>query len=195
MLRQRHLIVIALAASALASDLGAQRATIDLRGAAAAPTGKLGTSELGVGAGLGATLAWRMQPHLHLYGGWDWLRFSADDAFAGVSKPDFEETGYTLGLRFEHPVRAESRLLYRVEAGGTYKHIELEDSAGDIVANTGHGLGYEVGAGLLLPMGASWHFAPMLRYRALSRDFRIGSVATPANLRYAGLELGIARRF
>lgn len=189
-----YALLIALAASAFATDLAAQRATVDLRGAVAAPTGELANADLGVGVGFGATVAWRLQPHLHLYGGWDWMQFSSDDAFAGA-KPDFEETGYTLGLRFEHPLRASARTMYRLEAGATYKHIEVENEDGDLVADTDHGLGYEVGAGLLLPMGQTWKFAPTLRSRALSRDFKVGSTTTPADLRYVALELGISRRF
>lgn len=190
----KYPLLIALAASVLASDLAAQRLTVDLRGAVATPTSELGGADLGMGAGFGATIAWRLQPHLHVYGGWDWMRFAADDSFAGP-EPDFEETGYTFGLRFEHPLRPESRTMYRLEAGGTYKHIEVEDENGDNIADTDHGLGYELGAGLLVPLGEAWKLAPTLRYRSLSRDFTVGAVTTPAELRYVALEIGFSRRF
>lgn len=114
------------------------------------------------------------------------MRFTADNSFAGPEL-DFEETGYTLGLRFEHPMRPTSRFLYRLEAGATYKHIEVEDADGDIIEDTGHGLGYELGAGLLVPLGETWKFAPTLRYRALARDFTIGGTTTSGDLRYVAL--------
>jgi hypothetical protein len=190
----KYPLLVALAASVLASDLPAQRLTLDLRGAVASPTSELAGADLNTGIGFGGTLAWRLQPHLHLYGGWDWVKFASDDAIAGQAL-DFEETGYTFGLRFEHPLRAMSRTMYRLEAGGTYKHVEVEDENGDIIADTDHGLGYELGAGLLLPLGESWRLAPTLRYRALSRDYTVGVVTTSGDLRYVALEIGFSRRF
>lgn len=190
----RYPLLVALAAAAFTGDLAAQRITLDLRGAVAAPTSELGGTDLGTGAGFGGTVAWQLQPHLHLYGGWDWMRFAADNWFAGP-EPDFEETGYTFGLRFEHPLRTTSRTLYRLEAGGTYKHIEVEDANGDVIEDTGHGLGYELGAGLLMPLGETWKLAPTLRYRALSRDFTVGATTTAGDLRYVALEIGFSRRF
>lgn len=192
-------VFLALSAAALvgtAASLPAQqRWTIDLRAAAAAPTQKLATTELDAGLGLSGTVAFRLQQHLHLYAGWDWMHFKADDSFAG-SDVDFEETGYTFGLRFEHPFRGESRgLAYRLEGGGTFKHIEIEDDDGELIADSDHGLGYEAAAALLFPLGSGWRFTPGLRYRSLDREFRIGSAATDAGLRYVALELGVSRRF
>ncbi len=185
---------LALAATTLASDLPAQQVTLDLRGAIAMPTADLADADLSTGAGFGATIAVQLQQHLHLYGGWDWMRFAADESFAGP-EPDFEETGYTFGLRFEHPLGASSRTMYRLEAGGTYKHFEFEDEDGDITVDTGHGLGYEAGVGLLVPLSGSWRLAPTVRYRALSRDFTVGSVTTTGDLKYVALEIGFSKRF
>lgn len=191
----RILLTVAAVALALAPlPAQTQRTTIDLRVATAFPSADLADAVLDAGPGFGATIARRVQPHLHLYGGWDWQHFTADQSFAG-SDLDFEETGYTFGLRFEHPWRDASRAFYRLEAGGTYKHIEVEDADGDLVVDSKHGLGYELGAGLLVPIGRGWRVAPTLRWRALSRDFEIGNVTTSGDLRYVGLELGLSRRF
>ena len=172
---------------------GAQGLTADLRAVAATP-GKLAGTELDMGVGFGVTVAWRVQPHLHVYGGWDWLHFGSDNSFAG-SDQDFEETGYTFGLRFEHPLGDASRLLYRIEAGGTYKHVEIENVDGDIIADSKHGLGYEAGLGLLWPAGDTWRFGPTIRFRSLSPDFDINGLTTSGTLRYVGLEVGVSRRF
>jgi len=179
---------------AVAPHLSAQRFALDLRGAVAAPTAKLAGTELETGFGFGATLAYRIQPHLNVYGGWDWMHFNANQSFAG-SDMDFEETGYTFGLRFEHPFRSGTGLAYRLEGGGTYKHNEMENTAGDLVANTGHGLGYEAGAGLVVPFNASWRFAPTLRYRALSRDYTVSGSTREGELKYLAFEFGVARHF
>lgn len=189
----RSTLILALLALP-AGEAHAQRLTADLRTAVAAPTQNLADADLGTGFGFGATLAWRLQPHLHAYGGWDWMHFRADRSFAGAER-DFEETGYTFGLRFEHPFRDVSRILYRLEAGGTYKHIEIEDDDGALIADSKHGLGFELGGGVLVPLGESWRFVPALRYRALSREFTTGGTTTKGDLRYTALEIGISRRF
>lgn len=179
----------------LASPATAQpHISADLRVSVASTTQKLAGAELDPGVGIGATLAYRLQPHLHVYGGWDWLRFRADQSFAGT-KVDFEETGYTLGLRFEHPIRATSDFAYRIEAGGTYKHIEAENEGGSLVADTDHGLGFETGIGLLTPISGSLKLTTMLRYRALDRDFTFGNITVPGSLQYGALEVGLTRRF
>lgn len=173
--------------------LAAQGLTADLRAVAALP-GKLAGTELDMGVGFGVTVAWHLQPHLHVYGGWDWLHFGSGNSFAAADQ-DFEETGYTFGLRFEHALGDDSRLLYRVEAGGTYKHLEIENDDGDIVADSKHGLGYEAGVGLLWPAGEAWRFGPMVRFRSLSPDFEFNGLSTSGAFRYVGLEVGVSRRF
>lgn len=188
------LALLALAATASARDLQAQRFTADLRGPLAAPTQELAGTDLNTGFGLGATVAYRLQTHLHVYGGWDWLRFRAEQSFAGTDM-DFEETGYVFGLRFEHPFRSGSPMLYRLEGGGTYKHVEIENDGGDLIADSGHGLGYELGAGVLVPIGGSWRLAPMVRYRSLSQEFEVGNVRVEGDLRYTAVELGVSYRF
>ena len=178
-----------------ATALEAQdRFSFDVRAVVAAPTSKLAGTELDIGLGFGGTLAFRMQPHLHLYGGWDWQQFPAEQSFAGA-KVDFEETGYTLGLRFEHPFRETSGLAYRLEGGVTYKHIEAENEGGDLLTDSDHGAGFEAGAGLLTPLGKSFSLATTLRYRTLNRDFVVGSATSSGTLQYVGLEIGVTRRF
>jgi hypothetical protein len=189
------LAALSFAAAVTAQDVHAQRFAAELRVAPAAPTQELAGADLGTGLGFGATLAWRLQQHVLAYGGWDWLRFRADQSFAG-SDLDFEETGYDLGLRFEHPLGDDASLLYRIEVGGTYKHVEVEDEEGDLISDSGHGWGFEGAAGLVVPLGSgSWRFSPMLRYRSLSPKFTVGSVVTDAKLRYATLDLGLSRVF
>jgi hypothetical protein len=192
-MRPLVLTVACLMAAGAAGSAQAQRFTVDLRPVIASPS-ELAGSELDVGLGFGATVAYQLQQHLHLYAGWDWLQFGANNSFAGLDR-DFGETGYTFGLRFEHPLSEASRLLYRVEGGGTYKHVEIENQDGDIIADSDHSLGYELGLGLLWPAGNTWRFGPTFRFRSLDPDFDISGVGTSGTLRYMGLELSISRRF
>jgi hypothetical protein len=149
------------------SGLQAQRLAVDARTVVATSTQRLAGTDLSVGVGFGATLAYRLQPHLSAYGGWDWLHFQADQSFIG-SDMDFEETGYTLGLRFEHPFRGDAGPSFRIEGGGTYKHVEVENPPGDIIADSGHELGFEAGGGVVIPISTARSPAGSLRRPAPS---------------------------
>jgi hypothetical protein len=105
---------------------------------------------------------------------------------------DFEETGYVFGLRWEHPLPNErgNGMAVWARAGGTLKHIEVEDGEGEIVSDSGHGLGWEVGAGLSLPLGERFSLTPGIRYKALSRELEVGSSPTDWDLSDVTFELG-----
>lgn len=75
-------------------------------------------------------VGYRVQPHLSVYAWLDWHRFTADASFAG-SNNDFEETGYAVGLQFEHPIARSKSVALQLRAGGIYNHIEVENTAGD----------------------------------------------------------------
>jgi len=156
-------------------------------------TQDVGDADLNPGFGFEANLTYRFMPHLSAYAGWGWQRFGSDGSFAGV-ETDFEETGYRFGLQFMHPL-GSTPVDYYVRAGGIYNHIELENSGGDITADSGHGLGWQAGAGIALPLGAKWRFMPGLRYQSLARDIEVGTVTTDVDLNYVALEIGFHRTF
>lgn len=169
-----------------------RRGDVAFRGGIALPTQELGNAQLGTGAGFEATMSYRFLEHLAAYAGWGWRHFGTDAdraSFAGTGV-DVEETGYVLGLRFEHPLAGAGSPALVVRGGATIAHIEVENTAGDLVADSGHGIGWEAGAGLSLPLGTRWRIVPLVRYRSLARDIVVGSVTTPVNLRYVGLDVG-----
>ncbi len=105
----RQLYVLALLSSvAMGTRSYGQGLMFDARVGAALPTQALAGIDLEPGPILGATIAYKLQPHLHVYAGWDWAHFAADKRVAGADR-DYEETGYTLGLRFEHPFRETTK--------------------------------------------------------------------------------------
>ncbi len=171
----------------------AQKITVDVKAVAAAPSGKLANADLGTGIGVGGVVAYNLYQHMHLLAGWDYVHFSADQSFAGANR-DFEETGYTFGLRFEHPCRFNDRLTMRAEGGATYKHIEIEDDDGKLIEDSGHRWGFEAGISLLAPIG-NWKLGPSVRYRSMAQEFTIGSTTTKGDLKYFALELGLSRKF
>lgn len=170
------------------------RFQFELRPGVALPTRDLADASLQTGLGFEGTIGYRFMPHLGVYAGWDWHHFNAKQSFAGADI-DFEETGYAFGLRFQHPLGGEAgAVALQLRGGGTLNHIEAEDNNGDLVADTGHGLGWEAGAGLAIRLGG-WEVVPSARYRALKRDFEIGAVTTSGTLSYVVIEVGFARRF
>ncbi len=157
------------------------------------PTKDLHDAKLKTGFGFEGVLAYRFMPHLAAYAGWSWNKFNADKSFAG-NDTDFEETGYSFGLQFIHPI-SNSNISYLIKAGGIYNHIETENSAGNIINDTGHGLGWQAGAGVSIPLGNRWNLIPEVSYRSLSRDIKIGNEKIPVDLNYVSAGLGISYTF
>lgn len=180
-----------------AGPLQAQsRWSLEVRGNAAVPTNELAGEDLGTGVGFEGNVGYHLYEHMSVYAGWDWTHFNADQSFAGPDM-DFEETGYVFGLRWEHPFRGEvgNGLAGWIRAGASVKHIEVEDDEGEIVADSGHGLGWEVGAGLSLPLGGSWRLTPGLRYRALSRELEAETATVDWDIQDVTFELGARWHF
>ena len=189
----RLLGILALLLIPAGSSLEAQsRWRFELASDAAFATEDLGNASLGTGFGFEGTVGYRVQPHLWVYAGWDWHRFPSD---VSTADSDLEETGYAFGLQFEHPIRGSEAVALRLRGGGTYNHIEVENTAGDLIGDTDHGLGWEAGAGLALRLDDRWQVTPGARFRSLSRDLALGGLGTTANLRYIAVEVGFSRRF
>lgn len=187
-------VLIAALLSLPGSVQAQNRWRLELRGGVAFATEDLGDASLGTGFGFEGTINYRFQPHLWAYAGWDWHRFSSEGSFAGADS-DIEETGYAFGLLFEHPLGGPSSPALQLRAGGTYNHMEIENATGNLVADSDHGLGWEAGAGLAFRLDDRWQVAPGVRFRSLSRDLTVGSVATPADLRYLDVGVGFSRSF
>ena len=164
--------------------------SFELRPAIHFPTKDLGTTSLKTGAGISGQIAYKFMPHLAAYGGWSWSRFTGKYA-AETNKLDFEETGYCFGLQFIHPVTS-SGLIYMLKAGATVNHIETENNSGQVINDTGHGLGWELGAGIGLRVSNRIMILPQVNYRSLSRDIKYGSVSTAVDLNYISAGVGVS---
>lgn len=193
-------IIIGIAALSVAtlfqpSTVEAQeRWSIEIRGNGAISTQDAARETHQNGVGIEGNVQYRFLPHLAAYAGWDYTVFGALEAIAGPDL-DVEETGYVVGLRFEHPFREGGRTNGWVRSGLTYNHLELENDAGDLIADSGHGFGWEFGAGLALPVRGRWSVTPGIRYRSISRDLEIGDTSVPVELQYVAFELGLGLRF
>jgi outer membrane protein W len=156
-------------------------------------TKDISDADLSVGFGAELTIAYRFMPHLAAYAGWSYNNFAVDQSFAGPNA-SFEETGYTFGLQFIHPI-GKSDISYLVRAGGTYNHIEIENNDGDITIDSGHGLGWQAEAGLSIPLSEKFFLLPSVRYRSLSRDIEIENESTSVQLNYFSVGVGLSWSF
>ena len=167
--------------------------SLELRPGVNYATQDIADANLELGFGTELTIAYRFMPHLAAYAGWSYNNFAVDQSFAGADA-SFEETGYSFGFQFIHPI-GESTLSYLVRVGGTYNHIEIENNDGDIIIDSGHGLGWQAEAGLVIPLNERFSFLPSVRYRSLNRDIEIENENTSVNLNYLSVGVGLSWSF
>lgn len=194
-------IIIGITAMAVATTLfqsapahAQERWNVELRGTGGISTQDAARDTHENGFGIEAAVQYRIMSHLAAYAGWNYTQFGGLETIAG---PDMEldETGYALGLRFEHPLRTGGRTSGWVRSGMTYNQLEIESSDGVVAHESGHGFGWEFGAGLSVPVRGLWSVTPGIRYRSISRNLDIANVVTPVELQSVAFELGLSRSF
>lgn len=187
-------ILVALAVVFTAPAAAQSPFGFELRGGPSFATRDLGDAALDLGVGFEGTLTFWPMPHTGVYGGWDWHHFGVSDPSFLGDEVDVEETGYAFGLRFEHPLGRPGSTAVALRLGGTVNHIEVEDDGGELVTDSGHGLGWEAMAGFAIPL-RGWRVVPSLRFRSLARDLEVDGASTAVELSYFAVEIGFARRF
>jgi hypothetical protein len=179
-------ILLLHAGAAVAQNYG--KYSVELRGGAAFPTEKIDNITLNTGPALGIAGTIKVLRTLKVYAGWDWRYFSVENV-STLNNHSMQQTGYNFGAQFEREFAPSLKTW--VSAGGVYDHAELEDGAGDIIADSGHELGWEVGVGVALPI-SNFTISQGIRYRTLSVDLANGATPISGNLSYIAVELGVA---
>ncbi|MGE3513152.1 MAG: outer membrane protein [Vicinamibacterales bacterium] len=190
-----HFVILALIAITAAAPARAQAQgpwTLEVRAGGSVPTGSFAGTDLEAGVGFEGSLGYRFAPGLSLFGGWDWQHRQAEDPLFGRAE-DVEDTGYVYGLRFVTPGSATAKPFLRV--AGLWNHVELEDEEGELVADSEHTWGFEVGGGLDVSLSESWSLTPGVRYRRFEPAVRFGAAETEARLSYVTFDVGFAWRF
>jgi hypothetical protein len=170
-----------------------KRFGFEINAGASFPANEIANTRMKAGPGFEGLFHYRFMPHLGVYGGWGWNKLSADNSFAG-SDVCFEETGYIFGLQFAHPI-ADLPVSFYVRGAGLYNHIEIENAEGDIVEDTGHGLGFQLASGINIDIGNSWTLNPGVKFNALSRDSNYENTSRALDYRYVSLRVGIIKYF
>ena len=184
--------VLALTLSGFAQEKE-KRFGFELSGGASFATRELGGADLKFGFGGEGIFHYRILPHAGVYAGWGYNTFSAENSFAG-NEIDFEETGYVFGLQFKHPIGI-SPVSYYVRAGALYNHIELENTDGKIISDTGHGFGWQAAGGVDIPLGRNWSLTPGVKFNSLSGDVNMEGTKTQLDLNYIQVRVGILKKF
>lgn len=193
----RTSLVVALLAFAPPAVMAQSPFSFELGAGVAVPVQDLGNAELGTGFGFGANARYRFHPNFLGYAGWEWFHFSADLA---PDEFDVEQTGYTLGLRYERPLGSErpagtpSPALW-LRAGALLAHFEVENDEGEPAGDTDHGLGWEAGAGISWPLNDRIAVAPGVRIRMLGREIDMGLGVQEATLTYLTAGVGVVISF
>ncbi len=170
-----------------------KRFGFELSGGASFATTELNGTDLNSGLGFEGIFHYRFMPHTGVYAGWGWNKLGADESFAG-DDVCFEETGYVLGLEYKHAF-GNSPVSYFLRAGGLYNHIEIENSDGDIIADSGHGLGWQLAGGIDVNLGKNWSLTPGVKFNSLSRDIDLEGNTSALDLQYLSVRVGILKRF
>jgi hypothetical protein len=134
----------------------------EVSGGPSLATREIPSGKLIDGVGFDGILHYDLLKHSGLYVGWGWNKFTSRTSFSG-DNADFEETGYMFGLQLKHSIDG-LRSSYYVRAGGLYNHIEIENESGSIIGDTGHGLGWQLAAGIDIPIAYKWSMSPVVKY-------------------------------
>lgn len=187
------LIAIALLSANTFAQENEKRFGVEINSEVTIVSSDLNGADLNTGIGFETIFQYRFMPFTSVYGGWGYTHFNANESFAG-SDIDFEQTGYILGLQFKHSI-GESPLSYFVRGGLLYSHIETENNDGEIISDSGHGVGFQVAGGLEVALGKNWSLAPSLKYNSLSGETELNNATHNLNLRYVSARIGVIKRF
>lgn len=186
------ILLVMVATSVFAQD-ATKRLGFEFNAGASFATNKPGDVKLKPGFGFEGIFHYQLLPSIGAYGGWGWNKFDSKDTSVGADV-SFEETGYVLGIQFKKPI-GSLPWCYYLRAGALVNHIEIENNDGEIIADTGHGLGFQLAAGVEYELGKNWCFVPGVKFNYLKRDLEIEGITTDLKHSYLSLRVGFVKRF
>jgi hypothetical protein len=187
MMKKATFVLAALSVLGVAGSASAQSAiplSVEIRGDAAIPTGKF-ADRYENGIGFTGSAALQLVPGFGVYGSYSRTNFSVDGP-----DDDVLDQGYSAGLTASLGGRPGRATPY-VGAGLLFHELEVNgNEVGDAK------MGFEVGAGLAIPLGQRVRITPAVGYRQYNIEGLSlgGLVNTDMNVSYlnAGVGLNIA---
>lgn len=174
-------------------SFGQERFAVEFRPGISFPLDDMAGSKLNTGYGFEFTVAYEVLQDVGVYAGWGWNKFDADNAFF-TQQIFIEESGYTAGIQFKHRL-SNSSFSYLIKGGAVYNHLELEDNAGEQIADSGHGLGWQAAAGISFEIGNNWDLRPTVRYRSLPGNIEAYNGQISVDLQHISLGVGLVKKF
>lgn len=140
--------------------------SIEVRGGAAIPQGDLkDEGDAKTGYTFGANATFQATPMLGIYAGWSRNSFGIEDA----DDASFVDQGFDAGVKLSFgggtlPVSPF------VRAGAVFHKISAEGSEGgvDVEIESDNAIGFDVGAGVAIPLGPRMSFTPAVSYSKFS---------------------------
>lgn len=186
--------IIILLSTAVFAQGKDSRFSFELNTGPAFSVSELGGSQLNPGFGFESIFHIRFFPHTSVYAGWGWNRITTNESLPG-SDICFEETGYIMGLQFMHPL-SDSRFSYYLRAAALYNHIETENAEGDIISDSEHGFGYQLGCGVAYRIRGNWQLTAGMKYNSLTRDSQFENTSKILEYKYiSGIRVGFVKQF
>ncbi|AVR46349.1 opacity protein [Christiangramia fulva] len=170
-----------------------QKWTFEFRPDLNFPTTKIENEKFNTGFGFDASISYKFTSAFGVYAGWGWNIYRIEN-LPDTGNIDIDETGYTFGVIFSHPI-SDPSFSYFLRLGGIYTHLELENGAGDTIASSDHQPGWEIAAGLDFSYFGSFSLLPQIGYRSFSADFSSEDIYPKIDLNNLFFGIGIAKSF
>jgi opacity protein-like surface antigen len=223
-MRKLLMLSAALLMAAPAAEAQTSPFSLEVRGRAAFPTGDFGEEEQdgsGIKTGWGGSIEGIFQatPILGLYAGYSYTRFPTDlgsveeelEGFVDDVSVDATDAGLDAGIRATLPLTLGNGGGVFVRGGVVYHQlgVELSDDLEEFLEEFSEGLfdpdeldsewslGYQVGAGVLVPLGPRLSASVGATYTAYEPEFeQQGDLTVEANdVTYLSAEVGLRIRF
>ncbi|HYW10814.1 MAG TPA: outer membrane beta-barrel protein [Longimicrobium sp.] len=213
----RTLLMLSAALLLAAPAVAAQTSpfSLEVRGRAAFPTGDFGEEEDGIGVktGWGGTVEglYQATPLLGVYAGYGYTRFPTDlgelEELLDDASIDITDAGFDAGARITLPVLnggafVRGGLVYHRAAVDLSEELQeffeaVEPAFNEDDLESGWSLGYQLGAGALVPLGQRLSASVGAAYTRYEPEFEDGStteVSSDGALSYASVEVGLQIR-
>jgi opacity protein-like surface antigen len=195
-------LVLSIGIMLASASAGAQGFYLGLRGGAGVPTGDFGdnsgssttaldAAKTGFGYGLDAGL--NLGP-IGIYGGFDHIKFDCESATCD-SDGNYKLQGLAAGVRLSLPVKSMIRPW--IKGGVTFNELKGAFGSGSNELSTERNPGYEIAAGLDIPIFGIFSIYPQARYVGQNFKYEIPGVTNnatepEAKANYMTFDLGLS---